>query len=220
MKKEVIFSTGNFEAIQKLCGDAQRNSEMIGLIGYSGAGKTSGLEYYHKENDNVIYTWVRRSMSTREFYINLLNAVGYQMNTRRELSIYTIMNMIALRINTVYKSKKLLIIDEAGKFKPQQLEFIHELRDLTKHHLGIILSGPSYFHKNLMKWKINNVVGIPELEGRIASYVWLERPTKNEIRAFCSYYGITDKKVVRYRFFGIDNFRDLMHEIRQYLLGE
>lgn len=216
MKEEVILKTDNFNTIWDLCKDVQRDSTMVGLIGFSGAGKTSGLEYYTKENENVIYTWVRRSMTTREFYINLLNAVGYQMRTRRELTIYTIMNMIALRVNNVYKSKKLLIIDEAGKFKPQQLEYIHELRDLTKHHLGIILSGPGYFYKNLMKWSNHNVVGIPELEGRIASYVWLERPTKKEIMGFCKFYGIQDEKVIRYRFYGIDNFRNLMHEIRSY----
>ena len=216
MKEGVTFMTQNFNAVKNLCHRAQENSEMIGLIGRTGLGKTIALEYYAKNNKNTIYVWVRKSMTIREFYINVLNAVGYEIRSRKVLSIFEIMNIIALRINS-YSGKKLLIVDEAGKFKPGQLEFIHELRDLTKHSLGIVLSGPNYFHDNLMKWKKSNVVGIPELEGRISSYVWLENPTREEIRSFCRYYGIKKEKIINRSFYSITTFRDLMYQIRIYL---
>jgi len=213
---EVILRTQNFDAIQSLCLTVKEESQMVGLIGYPGAGKTTAFDFYTSQYDDAIYMWVQKTMTTKEFYIHLLNVTGYEMSNRMELSIHHVMNLIANRLSS-YSGKKLLIIDEAGKFTAQQLEFIHELRDLTKDYLGIVLSGPEYFHENLIKWKINNVVGIPELEGRIMSYVWLERPLNSEIKAFCNHYGIFDMRVIKKQFYGIDNFRDLMNEIKKYL---
>nr|WP_299382184.1 ATP-binding protein [Allomuricauda sp.] len=215
MKSEPLFRTRNFDVIQELCSKVQEKSQMVGLLGYPGAGKTEAFKYYLSRNDNTAYMWFQKTMNPKEFYTKLLSVCGYENTSTKELSFHTIMEMIALRFRST-KGKQLLIIDEAGKFNSQQLEYIHELRDLTRESLGIILSGPEYFHDNLMKWKSLGLVGIPELESRITSYVWLERPLRREIKAICNHHGILDTRIIKSQFYGIDNFRDLMHEIRAF----
>jgi hypothetical protein len=113
-----------------------------------------------------------------------------------------------------------LIIDEAGKISVNQLQFIHELRDLTEKNLGIILSGPEYFHTNLKDWSSMELYGIPELYRRIAFKIWLERPKQYEIEAVCNKYGINDKKLIIDRFSKHDDFGSLTADIIKYLTYE
>ncbi|WP_282087173.1 ATP-binding protein [Aquimarina algiphila] len=218
MDKSKIFQTYNFGVIQELCKDVKENSKMVGLIGYTGAGKTIGERYFKSKNKNVIYTWVRKTMNTKDFYTELLYSSGYEGDISNDFSIYTIMNLIVNTINNT-PQKVLLIIDEAGKFTPGQLEYIHELRDLTIGHLGIILSGPEYFEENLHKWKKKNLVGIPEIYRRIQDFITLKRPNLREIRGFCNHYGIEDEQLIKSRFKRSDNFGDLINNIESYLNG-
>lgn len=210
-----IFTTTNFNIIRELCLKALESSIMIAIIGYPGAGKTIGLEYFSKTNHNVIYIVVRKSMSTKEFYLELLKNTGYEGDALH-LSLYSILNLIINRFNA-QNNNCLLIIDEAGKFKPGQLEYVHELRDQTKNGLGIILAGPEYFFDNLYEWKKRKVVGIPELFRRIQIFEELKAPTYREIKSICESYGIYDKSIINSRFKRCDNFGELINSISLYL---
>ncbi len=190
-----IFSTNNFNIVQEMCAATQSHSKMSALIGYPGAGKTVGLTYFRESNDKVVYMVVRKSMSTKEFYLELLNEVGFEgdaLNT----TLYNIINLIITKIR-LQKGKLLLIIDEAGKFKPSQLEYIHELRDKTEENLGIILAGPEYFYDNLYKWKEKKVVGIPEVFRRIQTFETLRTLKFREIKAICLEMGIMVDRAVK-----------------------
>lgn len=214
----ITFTTINFNIIQELCKDALTNSKMIALIGYPGAGKTVGLKYFSDNNrEKVIYIVVRKSMSTKDFYIELLNAVGYE-GENNQSSIYIIMNMIIFKIKNC-KSKILLIIDEAGKFKSGQLEYIHELRDQTIDKLGIVLSGPEYFYDNLYSWKERSIIGIPEVFRRIQVFENMIPLSFAEIKGICNAYGITNIKLINNKFKDSENFSDLHYKINDYFDG-
>ncbi|MEP0212108.1 MAG: ATP-binding protein [Cellulophaga sp.] len=206
-----IYATLNFLMIQELCKSTKEELKMIAIIGYPGAGKTVGLSYYQKTNKNVIYMIVRKSMSAKEFYIELLNAVGYEGDVLN-LSLYDIINVIVSKIRA-RKRKLLLIIDEAGKFKPRQLEYIHELRDQTSDRLGIILAGPEYFYDNLFLWKEKKVIGIPEVFRRIEKIETLRLPTFKEISDICKDLGVnSDIEIKKYR--DVDNFSELANRLK------
>jgi len=212
--------TVNFNIIQELCKDSMNNSKMVVLIGYTGAGKTVGLQYFVNTNKNKsIYLVVRKSMRTKDFYKELLTEVGYQGDATY-LDLYTIINLIVLKINDFRKQKMLLIIDEAGKFTSRQLEYIHEIRDQTIGNLGIVLSGPEYFFDNLYSWKEKRVVGIPEVFRRIQNFVELDPPTFREIRAFCYAFGIMDMKVIKKKFKECENFGEIKNKIDDYLVDK
>lgn len=211
--KAKIFSTRNFQTIQELCNQCAINSRMIGLIGYPGAGKTIGLQYYKRNRIDVIYTTVRKTMSSKNFYLEVLNALGFE-GEAVNVSLHQIMNMIVRKINA-HPTKILLIIDEAGKFKPGQLEYIHELRDQTSHKMGIILAGPEYFYDNIYEWKEKKVIGIPEVFRRIHTFHTLEYPQKDEIKQIANEYGIEDKNLIKNLYNRVGSFDELTKEIEK-----
>jgi len=206
-----IFSTINFNIIQEACKSAHNYSKMIALIGYPGAGKTVGLNYYKQENEKVVYLIVRKSMSTKEFYLEMLNEVGFEGDAVN-VTLYNIINLIIKKIE-LQKGKFLLIIDEAGKFKPKQLEYIHELRDRTEGNMGIILAGPEYFYDNLYKWKQKKVIGIPEVFRRIQVFETLRPIMFNEIKSICIAMGISDILTIKEKFRDCENYGELMNSI-------
>lgn len=210
-----IFELDNFVTVSNICKTSLEKKRMMGIIGYPGAGKTIALENYANKHDRVYYMRVRKSMKPKDFYIGLLEAIG-QQNTVTGLSIHALINKITFDL-LLNDHSKLIIIDEAGKFKPGQLEYIHELRDLTVDTTGIVLAGPGYFYDNLTSWEKANVTGIPELVRRVNSFTWLERPKLTEVTAICSEYGIKDKKSVREIFKEGKNFAKIMDLIQAIL---
>jgi len=61
---EVIIRTRNFDAIQSLCLTVKEESQMVGLIGYPGAGKTTAFDFYTSQYVDTIYMWMQRSTYT------------------------------------------------------------------------------------------------------------------------------------------------------------
>ncbi|WP_298539982.1 ATP-binding protein [uncultured Aquimarina sp.] len=206
----------NFMSIQKACNYALENSKMIAVFGYEGAGKTIALRKFYKENRNTQFIKVRKSMTTMNFYSELLGTQS--ISNRGYKSLYGIMNR--LRSINYGNEKRLLIIDEVGKFKFSDLEYLHEFRDLTEESLGIILAGPEYFHDDLLFGVRNKVKGIPEFYRRINFKIWLDRPKKKEITAICNTYEITDKKLINNRFCKNENFASLSDDIESFLMYE
>ncbi|MEP4027536.1 MAG: ATP-binding protein, partial [Nonlabens ulvanivorans] len=197
MIESKVFEIDNYLTVQEVCTTCQSKQKMMAIIGDPGVGKTVALQSFAKQHKNVFYLRVRKSMGIKDFYIRLLASMGYK-NTSKEYPRHFIMNKIAGNLNLA--DKNLVIIDEAGKFKPGQLEYIHELRDLTEHTTGIVLAGPEYFKDNLDKWKKDNVIGIPELHRRIFSFVELDNPSKREVSYICKHFGINNTKAINRMF--------------------
>lgn len=203
----------NFRTIQKTCKYALDNSVMIAIYGYPGAGKTVALKRFISKNRTAYYVKVEKSMKTRDFYLTILN--DSHPSKGKRMSLHEIFKKIKLRFSSHERS--LLIIDEVGKIDASQLEYLHELRDLTENYLGIILAGPEYFHTHLEDWKNADLHGIPELHRRISWHEFLDRPTSHEKIALCNTYGITDEKVINEKFMHYNDFGSLTEAIRKYL---
>jgi len=213
MYKERIFNTPNFSTIQNICTRAQYGSEMLALIGYPGAGKTTGFKKYMEKNKGVFYIWVRPTMNAKQFYRTLARTIGCEIHF--DLSLFELMDLICGKLNSTYE-KKLIIIDEGGKFQPKFLEYIHELRDLTQMTTGILLSGPEYFKTNVDEWVIKKTKGIQEFKRRISHWEILDPLSKNEITDFVVAYGINDKKFIKNLRRSCDNYFTLQEEVKFY----
>ena len=153
-------------------------------------------------------------MTTKDFYLELLISQNQAYKSRSK-SLYNILN--DLRSINQGDEKGLIIIDEAGRFTYDALEYIHEFRDLTENSLGIILSGPEEFYTKIMEGVRNRVEGIPEFRRRISQMLFLERPKAAEIIAMCNGYGINDKKLINKRFMKFENFSALTDDIELFL---
>lgn len=184
----LILDTNVLRTINENCQDALEYHRMISFIGDPGFGKTKSLQYYSSKRRNVYYLVVEKSMTSKKFYIELLNVLGFT-NSFRGSELNNLIKSISFHLSQS-KQPNLLIIDEAGKFNANQLLYLHELRDNTKNNTGIILSGPPYFKKNMDDWKLSGREGVPELYRRIQSWIPLQEPTMKEKKAYCSEFGI------------------------------
>jgi DNA transposition AAA+ family ATPase len=154
---------------------------MISFIGDSGYGKTKSLQYFAAKKRNVYYLVVEKSMTSKRFYVELLNVLGFT-NSFRGSDLNNLIKSISFHLSQS-KQSNLLIIDEAGKFNANQLLFLHEIRDSTKNNTGIVLSGPPYFNKNIEDWKLAGREGIPELYRRIQAWIQIQEPSMKEKKA-------------------------------------
>jgi DNA transposition AAA+ family ATPase len=201
-----IVSTSNFEIIQTMCGDAQFNNKMLGLIGYTGAGKTTALKDYYHNQKKVYYMVGKKSMRPKRFFATLLRQMGVSyMGT-----IGDMIERIALEFNK--QPDSLLIIDEAGKLDQTMFMYLHDLRDETIDTTGILLAGVEYFKTNLEKAVEKQKQGMPEFMGRITAWQELDPPSKNEAKAICIANGISDEKLVK-ELVNIKDYRQLSNQI-------
>lgn len=174
----LVLETNALSTIIENCENALEYKRLIAFIGYPGFGKTRSLEYFASKKKNVFYVVVEKSMTSKRFYIQLLNVLGFT-NSFSGSDLNSLIRSISFHLSQS-KQNNLLIIDEAGKFDSNQLLFLHEIRDNTKNNTGIILSGPPYFQKNVEEWKLAGKDGIPELYRRIQSWINLPEPTRKE----------------------------------------
>lgn len=208
-------TTQNFNTVQAVCNDAWSYSRFIGIVGYSGAGKTTALQAYAEGKENVFYVKASASMPARAFYSEILNAMGVE-GKDHGINLYDMIKNLSFRLN-YNDQRKLLIVDEAGKFKPKFMEYIHELRDNTEETTGIIFSGPEYFRTKLESWVGKNVLGMQELYRRINHWEYLSPILKSEVEAFCHHFGIKDKKFISALFKRSKNFSEVQNGIENYL---
>jgi len=215
-KHDIIFETHNFNNIIDACKLAFEKSEIISIVGYTGAGKSTALKYFKSKNENVTYLTRKKSMKTKDFYKELLLSINPGANIN--VNIYTIMNQITYTYRSI-DSKSLLVIDESGKLAPSDLEYLHDLRESTSNCLGIIIAGPEYYFDKLKEWKKSNVIGVPEFTRRILGFLWLDKPELSEIRFFCNAYNIKDEKLIKKWFKSCENFGDIVKSITLFWSG-
>lgn len=199
-KDWVVVSTSNFESIQNECKRAQEQSLMIGIVGSTGAGKTTALSHFHEQNPDTYLITCSRTMKTKQLLAEILRAFGIHYIA----SDFEMMRMIVDTVNK--KENVLIIIDEASKLTPNALMYLQDIWDGIEHNSGLILAGVEYLYSNMKKGAERNKQGIPEFYGRITSWLELTEPTIKEIKAVCQYNGIENPNEVT-GIIGLKNFR-------------
>lgn len=208
-----IIKTANFEATYKICNDAKRSGKMLGIIGYTGAGKTTALNEYYRRKKNVFLVTCKKSMKPRQFFEKLLKQLGADYTG----TIYDMIEKASEILNS--KTNPLLIVDEAGKLSPALLLYLHDLRDNTIGHAGMVLAGVDYFKTNLLKAVTKQKEGMPELFGRITAWYELRPINKAEIEAVSLANGLEDKTTINELVRGenrVKDFRELYNAITNY----
>lgn len=201
-----IVETNNFETVKFTCLDSQYNHKMIGLIGYTGAGKSTALSEFYRNNKRVFFMTGKKSIRPKRFFHVLLAQMGIMyLGTIGEM-----VERIAQDFNE--NPHTLLIIDEAGKLDQTMLMYLHDLRDATQRNSGIILAGVEYFRTNLEKAVEKQKQGMPEFAGRIFAWVTMHRPARNEVKAICEANGLDNKEIIK-DLGSVRDFRSLSNQI-------
>ncbi|MBL7973065.1 MAG: ATP-binding protein [Prolixibacteraceae bacterium] len=199
-----LIRTENFNTVQALCLDAQNRHLMVGLIGYTGAGKTTALKQYYQSTPNVYYVKCKNIMNRKQFFASVLKELGVNVGG----TVFDMVNRIIDELNA--KENPLLIIDDAGKLSHTLILDLHDLRDSTNENLGIILAGCEYFKENLKTAVKRDKQGVPEFYSRIVSWQILSKPSKREVSAIFEVNGIENNDVPQHRF---SSFREIFNTI-------
>lgn len=185
-----LLDTHNFATVQRTCEQTRTNKLMVGLLGDTGLGKTTALEYYARR-PRVYYVAYDKTMRPKHFFAALLQELGVSFSG----PVHEMVSRVADELNA--KKSPLLIVDEAGKLTHQMYLFLHVLRERTKRNCGIVLAGMPYFRDNLKKDVNRQKEGAAEFFRRVNVWQDLKPPTRAEIKAVCAAYGETDEETVR-----------------------
>lgn len=190
-KNWVLIETTNFATVQENCRKAREKNRMIGIIGYTGAGKTTALYNYYENNPNTYMVTCARTMRTKQFLSEILKSLGVNYLA----SDYEMARMIIEELNK--KEQPLLIIDEASKLSPNALMYLQDIWDGIENNAGVVIAGVEYLLLNLKKAADKNKIGMPEFYGRVALWQHLEAPSRKEIEAICQNNGLNSKDRIK-----------------------
>lgn len=199
-----LIRTENFNTVQNVCQDAATRHLMVGLIGYTGAGKTTALKQFYQANPDVYYVKCKNIMNRKQFFSSVLKELGINVGG----TVFDMVNRIADEFNA--KRNALLIIDDAGKLSHTLVLDLHDLRDSTSENLGIVLSGCEYFKENLETAVKRDKQGVPEFYSRIVNWQFLSKPSRREIDAIFQANGIEKSEATKQRY---SNFREVSNAI-------
>lgn len=200
-----VYKTSDFVAVQKACDVAKKYHFMIGIIGDTGTGKTTALNYY-TANKNVYKITLTKSMHQRFFLDTFLKVLGLECYGALSDKTAKIIDFL----NT--KTDALVMIDEAGKITPNVMLLLHDIREATRFNCGFIMAGMPYFKANLEKEAKREKVGFAEFLRRVNLWQELDGLTPREIEAIIRDKGFN--KTTDYKeFAGFKRFADLENKI-------
>lgn len=205
-KEWQLIETTNFINIQSQCDKARRLRMLVGIIGYSGAGKTTALRNYYQTHPNTYLVTCARTMRTKQFLAEILRALGSSFLA----SDYEMVKEIINKLNT--RQSPLLIIDEASKLSPNALMYLQDIWDGVEDNASIVIAGVEYLLTNLKKASDKNKIGMPEFYGRVSSWMQLVAPTRIEIKSIAKNNGITSDKAIQ-DMYRLSNFRYVRNSI-------
>ncbi|TRX39070.1 AAA family ATPase [Flavobacterium restrictum] len=205
-----VIETYNYATIHLACKEAREYNKMISIIGYSGAGKTTALQYYYQKNTNTYLVTCGRSMRTKQLLSEILKALGISFLA----SDYEMIKLIIEELNK--KESPLLIIDEASKLSPTALMYLQDIWDGIEDNAGILIAGVEYLLTNIKKGAEKNKIGMPEFYGRVSKWIYLQLPEKKEIEAICINNGLTNMELIK-SMHRIGSFRLMRNVINNHL---
>ncbi len=196
-KLQVFFKTAshinsaNYLNITNACQVAHEEGRIIGLDGYTGAGKSYALESYWKGHSNVFLVRARRSMGGKTFMREVAKQVGANVTSGQ---LYDVENSVIQRIKAI-QGPVLLILDEIEYLKPLALDSVKVLLQELDAHCGIVICG--IIKQWLERLSARNVQGMPQFLRRVGhSWLTMAPITAQEIRQFAKDNGITDRVVL------------------------
>lgn len=136
---EGLYNTQN---VLFACAYAHLHNDIALVSGDAGAGKTTALEHYTKNNTGVIMVTADSCTTSATAILKVIaEKVGKQTNYRRS-------ELMQELINQLDGTNRLIIIDEADHLTLQALQAVRNLNDRAK--VGIVLSGNDKIYRQML----------------------------------------------------------------------
>lgn len=146
VQTEVFFENlFNTQEVIFACNYAHRKNDITLVSGDAGAGKTTALRYYTKNNVGVIMVTANACTTSATAILSLIcERVGKQVPTRRAA-------LMKVLVEQLTDTNRLIIIDEADHLSLDALQAIRNLNDLAG--VGIVLSGNDKIYRQMLSGK-------------------------------------------------------------------
>lgn len=136
---EGLYNTKN---VLFACAYAHRHNDISLVSGDAGAGKTTALEYYTRNNTGVIMVTADSCTTTATAILRVIaEKVGKQTDYRKSVLMQEL-------ISQLDGSNRLIIIDEADHLTLQALQAVRNLNDRAK--VGIVLAGNDKIYRQML----------------------------------------------------------------------
>ncbi|MCG8573566.1 MAG: ATP-binding protein, partial [Flavobacteriales bacterium] len=137
---------------------------------------------FQRENAGVYMIRLSPPMTIKGMYNSILNSIRKEDLSRND-SISNLKHQLRLELES-RDGNNLIIIDDASRFEKEKVSYLYELRNITMHHSGLIISISTHedYDKLIFKWLSKDVKGIKEFYLSFSYFVKLQRPTIEEIR--------------------------------------
>ncbi|MFN7603067.1 MAG: hypothetical protein ACK5R0_16900, partial [Bacteroidota bacterium] len=180
-------------------------------LGREGMGKSSAIAQYIQDSEQVYYLRI----GTTYTISNLLNELLYQLTDVYPTVSETLFDKMKKLSFFLSKdnTKRLVIIDDAGRLSARGLSTWFELRDNTISTTGFVFIGLDYFQKNLLRAKKNGVPGIAEFYRRVENWYWVPGLKKNEITAYGVEKKLTQNQLMQLAAAGIETIAELENTV-------
>jgi len=198
---------------------AHKNSDMIGILGMEGMGKSSAVASYLLTHDHVYYVRVGQSYSVKSFFHELAFQISGEFPPQSENTFTTVKRLSYLLTKST--ERKIIIIDDAGLLTKTKLGFWRELRENTLSTTAFTFVGLQYFRDHLERQRQNGVIGVAEFIRRIQSWVTIESGLQeHEIVEFAAKKGISQELMGALSATPIFTVAELENTIKNLLYGE
>jgi DNA transposition AAA+ family ATPase len=203
-----LAETRNFTHVIGTLAAAHDRKVMIGITGFPGAGKTEACNRYCRRTPGAYYLLADTLMSRTRFISAIMRTMGMQIpelgNQIPGAMVDTICSkMIASELPV------LLVIDDAGKLKPEHYRIIQIIYDRTKDRCGIVLAGTEQLKRTIDQKAQFDVMGFRELQRRFSYWEQLQTLTQQDVLAVCRANGIDDTGAIAYLSTNVTNLANL-----------
>lgn len=195
------------EYIVAVLDEAKRRSRMVGVIGREGMGKSSAIAHYIQNNSQIYYLRIGTTYTIHTLFNELLYQTTDVYPAVQETLNLKMKQLSASLVKD--NSKKLVIIDDAGRLSPRALSTWFELRDNTIQTTGFVFIGLDYFQNNLLKAKKNGVAGIAEFYRRLENWYKVPAIMKNEIASYGVNHKLNNEQVLHLHDSSIETIAEL-----------
>lgn len=188
-----IVQTANLVTFTALLTDAQKTSNVYGVISDTGTSKTETIKHYVSNNPRAYRLKCGDFWNKKYFLEQLIKTLG------SNYSGFTVAEMIdeAVRIIKTQESP-IIIFDEFDKISDQVLYFFITLYNELEDHCAIVVTATDYLEKRILKGVKNNRKGYREIYSRLGKkFIKLPGVNYTDVVSICLANGVQDKNVMK-----------------------
>lgn len=186
-----IVTTEAFLRMQFIMQNAKDGSQVMGVTGFAGGGKSEAIKHFATTTKNVYHLMCSEYWNRPTFIQQLMKAMGLRYGGTQADQMEEIIEELKCA------DHPLIILDEADKLRDQVLYFFITLYNELEGSCGIILCATDYLRKRIERGLRISKKGYEEIYSRLGrKFIQLQVINDEDIRRVCIGNGVTDPDVI------------------------